>query len=196
MTLLLLLDAEQTSVDTSLLDSTIIRYRNQLLELLPPGLAWTRIQTSNLSKLLEVCAAEMARIDLRLSDLGLEVIPSTADEMLPEWESLFGLPDDCIGISGSITERRQNVVTKLNSKKAQSFADFQSIATSLGYGAITITGYKPFKVGLSAVGDPLTNEPWVFAKVIHVGTGPDNTKLTCVFRNHVHAHGWLDFVFT
>ena len=66
-----------------------------LQALLPPGRAFTREPASVLAKLLDACAAMLKGGQDKLDALALESDPRQALTMLPEWESLLGLPDAC-----------------------------------------------------------------------------------------------------
>lgn len=66
-----------------------------LQALLPPGRAFTREPGSVLAKLLDGCAASFKGGQDTLDALALESDPRLALTMLPEWESLLGLPDAC-----------------------------------------------------------------------------------------------------
>jgi uncharacterized protein YmfQ (DUF2313 family) len=105
---------------------------------------------------------EFARLDARGSALPLEANPFTTNELLSDWERVAGLPDKCAGVlEETVQGRRNGLLAKLASTGGQSPAYFISIAAALGY-EITITEFRPFRVGLSAVGDALTNGDWQF----------------------------------
>jgi uncharacterized protein YmfQ (DUF2313 family) len=81
---------------------------------------------------------------------------------LSEWERLLKLPDPClIGESLTVRQRVQAVVSKLQSRGGQSRAFFIGLAKALGYN-ITITTFRPARVGLSKINDPLCGGEWVF----------------------------------
>lgn len=63
-----------------------IPYSRMLFGLLPPGKLWNYIDSSVLSKVLLACGTELARVELRVLDLLNEADPSTAVELLPEYE--------------------------------------------------------------------------------------------------------------
>lgn len=138
------------------------QYRDQLKALLPSGLAWTREPGTNLEALLDGMAQEWERLDERGERLIIEAIPTTTNELLPDWERVAGLPDDCGGEqSETLQGRRADLITKLTSRGGQSAAYFIAVAEALGY-TITITEFRPFRAGYSQAGDQLTNGEWVF----------------------------------
>lgn len=75
--------------------NSVAAWTGALQSLLPPGRAFTREPGSVLAKLLEACAAMFKGRQDTLDALALEADPRLALTMLPEWESLLGLPDAC-----------------------------------------------------------------------------------------------------
>jgi uncharacterized protein YmfQ (DUF2313 family) len=141
---------------------TAADYLEQLKTLLPPGQAFPREAGTTLHALLDGMSLELARVDARGEDLPLEAIPSSSSELLVDWERVAGLPDKCSGVLEETLQGRKNVLmAKLSSTGGQSAPDFIELAASLGY-VVTIEQFRPFRVGMSSVGDSLTNGDWVF----------------------------------
>lgn len=141
---------------------TADQYREQLKALLPPGKAWTREPGTTFEDLLDGMAQEWARLDGRGEELIIEALPSSTTELLPDWERVAGLPDDCGGEQSETLQcRRADLIAKLTSTGGQSPAYFIAVAAALGY-TITITEYRPFRAGYSQAGDQLTNGEWAF----------------------------------
>jgi len=141
---------------------TAADYLEQLKTLLPPGQAFPREAGTTLHSLLDGMSIELARVDARGEALPLEAIPSSSSELLVDWERVAGLPDKCSGVLEETLQGRKNVLlAKLSSTGGQSVAYFVELAASLGY-VVTIEQFRPFRVGLSSVGDALTNGAWVF----------------------------------
>ncbi|MGN6105790.1 MAG: hypothetical protein ACTHU0_11840 [Kofleriaceae bacterium] len=70
------------------------KYARMMASLLPPGRVWRLIGGSVLSKLLAACADELGRLEARVIDLLDEADPSTADELLPEYEREIDVATD------------------------------------------------------------------------------------------------------
>ncbi len=150
-------------------------YMTLLRNLLPPGLAFPREPGTDIEKLLLGCAAELSRLESRADALAVEVNPLDTNELLSDWERAAGLPDKCSGnLETTIQGRRNALIAKLTANGGQSEEYFVEIAANLGY-TITISTFNPFRVGLSVVGDALTNGPWQFAWVINA---PETTVIT------------------
>lgn len=143
----------------------INNYRATLAKLFPVGRAWNKVKEY---PLLAGLAVEFARIfDRGQEFLNKELYPGTADEMLSDWETLFGLPDECTPEGLDLAGRRQQVLQKMSTLGGANPQYFQDLATLSGYNAI-VTNYRPFRVGISRVGEPLSND---FDIRFRVGTG-------------------------
>lgn len=190
----------------------VTAYRDLLLGLLPPGRAWNRQPDSVTARLLEAWAAEGAEVEDRAGDLLIELDPRTTVEMLVEWESMTGLPDDCTGQLDNLAQRRAAVLARLAALGGQTSAFYVSLAASLGY-EITITEFTAFTAGM-VCGLPLYGEDWNFAwqvnaaqtTVSYFGAGGNvagdplaswgNLLLECVLERAKPAHTIILFAYT
>jgi uncharacterized protein YmfQ (DUF2313 family) len=129
-------------------------YLDQLQQLLPPGAAWPRDPDAVLTRVLDAEAEELARVDGRAADLLEEADPRTTLELLPDWERVTGLPDQCLPAGTSLVERREAVVARLTGLGGQSVAFFMQLAAVFGY-AVEIVELRPFIAGHSVCGAPL-----------------------------------------
>lgn len=103
-------------------------YSRVLAAHLPPGRVWRLIGGSVLSNLLAGCADELGRIDERVTDLQNEADPSTALELLPEYERELGL----VAVASN-AERRARIVALLVRRQRFRPVDFQTaLAVLLG----------------------------------------------------------------
>lgn len=137
-------------------------YTNQLHQLMPAGLAWSRVRGSVMDRLLQGMAEEPARIEARAIYLALEEFyAQSTRELLPEWEKEYGLPDECTTLGVTYEERIENLLRKIRTVGGQSIAYFIGVAAALGI-AVTIDEFRPFRVGRNRVGDRLYNREWLF----------------------------------
>jgi uncharacterized protein YmfQ (DUF2313 family) len=137
-------------------------YTQQLIKLAPSGLAWSTESTSNWVKLLSAIAAECARVDAMGGLLVEESFPDTTLLLLPNWERVAGLPDDCSAFEDTIQIRKRNLLAKIVARGGATKQYLIEVAETFGF-TINIVEFDQFRVDYSRVGDPLCDEPWQFA---------------------------------
>jgi len=104
---------------------TALAYARMMSALLPPGRLW-RLVDSTLSNVLTACGDELARVDARVADLLDEADPTTAVEMLPEYESELDLE-----AAATIDERRARIISRLIARQRYRPVDFQAALAPL-----------------------------------------------------------------
>lgn len=162
-------------------------YIKVLKRLFPRGVAWEHINEDSVG-LVNSMAIEFCRTDDRAKELLREFDPLTAVELLPDWEALLGLPDECLGEVQDLTQRQLQARQKLAAQGGISAAFLESVAARLGFNAI-ITDYVDFRVGMSRVGDRLSNH---YDKKFRVGANRVGDQLAAtgwryVFEVNVEA---------
>lgn len=193
------------------------KYLGLIRKIFPRGKAWERIfdADSNLSKLSDAYAEELERIHTRSNELIREVDPRTTLQLLPDWERLLGLPDQCDNSEDqTVQERRTRVLQVLTTRGGQNEAFYKELASNFGYDVDVISAedQPPFVAG-SRAGDRLTNGDWRYAFVIKApadflirfragqGTAGDplvkvgNDTLQCLMEKHKPAHTIVLFSF-
>jgi uncharacterized protein YmfQ (DUF2313 family) len=135
---------------------TAIRY------LMPTGRVWPADADTTQQQAVEALAPTPARASARALNLLRDAFPSTADELLPEWEASLGLPDPCAGPEPTIALRQAQVTARFISGGGQSPPYFVNFAKTLGYD-VTVEQFSPFRVGANTVGQPLYGADWAFA---------------------------------
>lgn len=95
---------------------------------------------SNLRNLLVGQAAEMYRANGYLIEYVKNIIPDQTVLFIDEWESALGIPDGCFSGTGTLDERRRDVLIKLASLGVQTVADFQALADMFDVTATVIPG--------------------------------------------------------
>ena len=144
-------------------------YVRLLKRLLPKGKLWEVSEQSNFKKLLEGMAIEFARLHARSLELIKEVDPRTTVELINEWETLTGLPDPCVSLTQTLQQRRLAVVEKLTRLASLSPRYYIEVARALGY-EVSITEFKPFRVGGSKMGDRINGRDWQFTWRVNAPT--------------------------
>lgn len=92
-----------------------------------------RIDQTNLRKLLYGLAFELYRVENTLNDITYEHQIDKTTGLIDQWESALGIPWSCFGNTGTIEERRSNVLLKLKMHGIQTEQDFKDLAALLGY---------------------------------------------------------------
>lgn len=171
-------------------------YCAALLALLPTGPVWPRDPSSVLGRLALALALTASRLHARGNDALAETFPASTGELLSEWESSLGLPDDCDPSPGSVDLRRARAVSRFAARGGQSVPYLIGVAAQLGY-TITITegpaATEAFTVnagastvtyaraGSASAGDPLAS--W------------GNDSLECAINRVKPAHTTVTFVY-
>lgn len=198
--------------------SLVSRYARLLKNLMPTGWFWEskNRKGSNLSKLLNSMAEEYARIEERAYDLIKESNPSTTFELLPDWERVFGLPDECAPDETlTLQQRRQRILQLLTTRGGQNKAFYQTLASQFGFDVdvIEVSDQPPFRAGYGRAGDRLTNGLWRYAFIIQapadsivrfragISTAGErlllvqNSTLQCLIEKYKPAHAVAIFTF-
>jgi hypothetical protein len=124
-------------------------YARMMTALLPPGRVWRVTAQSLLSKLLAASADELGRVDARAADLLDESDPSTAVELLPEYERELGLDS-----SGTTAERQARVVARRIARQRYRPVDFQNaLAALLGLDPADVEVIETSHADALAIGD-------------------------------------------
>lgn len=137
-------------------------YRRGLQALLPTGAAWPREADRTFTRFLAALADEFARVDARAGILIEEIDPRITSELLPDWEQAFGLPDQCSAQSETLTARRAALLARMTTTGGQSAQYFIDLSAALGF-TVSVSEFRQFRVGQSAVGDALYGDDWVYA---------------------------------
>lgn len=124
-------------------------YARMLTALLPPGRLWRLIGDSVLGKVLLAIADELARVDNRAHDLLRESDPTTAIELLPEYEAELGLV-----AAATIAERQANVVARNVTRQRVRPVDFRlALAPLLGQAAEDVVIIERTHAFAASIGD-------------------------------------------
>ncbi|SMD18419.1 putative phage tail protein [Rhizobium sp. RU36D] len=138
----------------------------------PQGPAWgtpdgeAMPQTHGLARLTRVIVDTFQVLYAKAYQLIRESSVSGVSLLLPEWERDFGLPDKCVGSSGSVEERIRALEAKVAAGVVATGGDFIRLAASYGF-VIDIEEPAIFECGFSecggehTVGDARQETYWI-----------------------------------
>jgi uncharacterized protein YmfQ (DUF2313 family) len=120
----------------------IEEYTNSLADYLPGGclFASKAVSNSNFRKLLRGMAGELFRANGLLKEYSEQIIPDQTVKFIEEWESAVGIPDACFRGTGTLTERRRDILTKLAALGVQTSQDFVDLGTTFGVSVTVNSG--------------------------------------------------------
>lgn len=191
---------------------TALQYREQLRALLPPGRALDDGGAGVLTQLLDGLATELERVDDRGDVLIKESLPDTTLELLPDWERVAGLPDDCTPAGQSVDARRGALIARLTSSSGPTIPYLLSLAQVLGY-TVGIVERHARRSG-DAMGDYYGGTDWQFVWEVHAPLNTvvyrrfgdsvygetyaawQNAVLECVIRQHAPAQTLVNFIYS
>lgn len=106
--------------------------------------------TAELRKTIYGMAGELVRAERNISDQFEQRDITTTTDLIDEWESALGIPDDVFPGTGTLTERRAHCWIKFT-MSVQTAGDFEGLADILGYNDVTVTPftnwqYPPYDV--------------------------------------------------
>lgn len=126
------------------------KYAGMLAQLLPPGRIWRLLGDSLLAALFAGSADEIGRLDGRVTDLQNEADPSTAVELLPDYETELDLE------AGTLTqaERQARVVARRIARQRYRPSDIQTtLAPLLGQAASSVVVLERTPAIAASMGD-------------------------------------------
>jgi len=190
---------------------TADQYREHLRALLPPGRA-LQDGDGNLTQLLDGMAEELARVDGRADALIVESLPDSTLDLLPDWERVADLPDDCTPTGQTVEARRAALIARLTANSGPSVPFLLEIAAALGY-SVQIVKRRARRFG-AALGDYYGGLDWMFVWEVHaplnsvayrrfstsaygeVYASWQNDVLECVMRQHNPADTQVNFIYS
>jgi uncharacterized protein YmfQ (DUF2313 family) len=111
-----------------------------LADYLPNGRLFEgkNIGDSNFRQLLRGIAGELFTAQGYIKTLNDEFLPDLTVLFIEEWERALGIPDDCFSGTGTLNERRRDILVKLSALGVQTEDDFVELALVFGK-VVTVT---------------------------------------------------------
>lgn len=110
---------------------------------MPSGYAWDNkhLPDSTLGKFILALSVEFYELEVLLGNFTVEMDVNQTSQLLPEWEKSVGIPDPCFGRAEDLTERRRDVLYKLNNYLGvQTLQDFLRILDIFGVAGTIANG--------------------------------------------------------
>lgn len=175
--------------------STIERYRDAALALLPPGRAISKDPRSSIGEQYEAAAVEWARADEDAEGILAGIVPGESSDYFAVWEEVLGLPSECVRNPPiDDASRKAAIQLHLLGLYDHSITGYQQAATDLGYGALNVVHYQP-ALCTGECTQPLYGDGWANVITIVV-TGPPNDTLTCIFVDQLRrSHAYVQVLY-
>ena len=125
----------------SYLDQRTQEQQSEILaRYLPNDPLWQdkNVKGSILQKILLGLASEWGIFRNKINELYDDYDPRNTVSLIEEWERFVGIPDSCFAKTGSLEERRRNILLKLAGSNASTAKQFENVASILGYN-VTVT---------------------------------------------------------
>ncbi|TCS38471.1 uncharacterized protein YmfQ (DUF2313 family) [Paucimonas lemoignei] len=159
-----------------------------LLKLLLPSEAYDKSGAA-LTADVEGVGNQLDGFQLLVEAILLEIDPRTTSMLLPDWERVYGLPDECRGAVETLADRRNRLAAKVAETGGISKSYFIRLAAALGYPNVTITKFKPTNCEMSCEG-AFRDESWRFAWQMNV---PGQTDIHTQFSAESSCEEPVDF---
>jgi uncharacterized protein YmfQ (DUF2313 family) len=88
---------------------------------------------SNLRKVLIGLAEEFVRFRDKANLIYDNYSPGKTEQLITDWETQVGIPDDCFSNTGTLEERRTNILLKLAGINVSTEQQFKNVASILGF---------------------------------------------------------------
>lgn len=152
---------------------TLSQHESNLASFFPQGDAFdsARVPTSQLGKFISGLAVELQRAYDAMNNTSEDYDLLFTDELLSQWESAVGIPDNIFTNTGSKAQRRLNVLIKFAKMNVQTASQMQELAVALGFTNATVQplqnqAFPPYSVPFIPIGAP--NSRYII-KVIATG---------------------------
>ncbi len=128
------------------MNKTFKDFRDAALAMLPKGPAWNRNKKSKTAAFFSAVGDVIATLVKDVENLATELIITTTEQLLPEWEADYGLPSPFN--SDTIVARRAALAAKAKKKQVTTDTYIKEFAAALGYDLIVVSYHKPFQCGV------------------------------------------------
>ena len=133
-------------------------YAGAAFALMPPGLAFSP-ESQNLKALVDVFAAQFARLDASAQQLLSDLFPATTVSFISDWESSLGLTGQFNGTVLTQEQRIKLIVLRLAGNGVYRALDMLALGAIFGYD-IGLIDYRVAQAGILSAGDSIFGDAW------------------------------------
>lgn len=108
---------------------------------LPQGRAWGRRGDldSNLGKLTVALAASLRQVQSAIFALSKELNIGLTNDLLLDWESSVGLPDECVDLAADLAARRARIIERLRRAPTTTAQQVEAIVLALTGSVVSVS---------------------------------------------------------
>lgn len=112
---------------------TIEQSRDQLSVIVPKGRAWNKknVPESGHYRAIRVWASMFNQIQQQIEILAQEFNINLTTDLLPEWETSVGIPDDCLRDLDTLQQRRNAIISRLRKVPIVTKEEFELLGQEL-----------------------------------------------------------------
>lgn len=128
---------------------------------------------------LSADGAAFDAVQARVADFLREADPRTVSETLTDWERVYGLPDPCVPLGQTFTQRAAALVAKVLEIGGLTRDYYIAHAAAMGYPGASIDEFGPMTCN-DECDDPVFSEDWRYVWRLNV---PQETAITTMNCN-------------
>jgi len=129
-----------TNIDIFKPPETLDKAADILSDHMPQGRAWgsKNIPGSNMRGIIRGLAIDFLKVQEQIYELSQQFDINLSIDLLPEWETSVGIPDDCIFDLSTLIERRENILGRFSKIPVVTKEDFENLALLLTGLTVTV----------------------------------------------------------
>lgn len=178
---------------------TIEEQTDVLAQYLPNDPLWAskNVADSNLRKVLIGLASQFIRFRDKVDEIYDEYDPTITTNLIGEWEKVVGIPDGCLTNTGTLAQRRLNILLKLAGINVSTAKQFETVAAILGFAIRVETGVDTSTLPLSLPFILMSAEeaPFIIIVTVDESLKPQGLPLTLPFTLTDGTPDLLDCLF-
>jgi uncharacterized protein YmfQ (DUF2313 family) len=138
---------------------------------------------SGLRKILIGLAHQWGVFRNLVNEIHAEYDPENTTALIEEWEGFVGIPDSCLSNTGTLEQRRQNILLKLAGINTATAKQFETVALALGFTITVENGVdsSTFPLTLPFILLSEAEAPFTIVITLSASDAPNGFPLTLPF---------------